>query len=550
MKIKLIGMLVIINLLVTSCLNSDFGENNNSNNTSIKDNQDIYKEEDVIVKELYITVLPAETGHDEYGKTFSQLNESSIDDSVDDIKVKIIFQEGSNGIISSTDFGYGLTDYNGIMELRGQSSRLAEIKSYKIKLNKNSPWNEFLTINLNKHHFDTLRIRNKLSFDLIKSIPNITSLRTEFIHLYIKDLSEEDYTKEYLDFGLYTQIEHVDTDFLKNHNLDQNGSLYKVENFEFYKYEDYLKLKEDAEYNEKEFEKILEIKGSEDHEKLIDMLDDLNNKFIHINDVFDKYFDRENYLTWLATNILFDNIDTASRNYFLYSESDSDTWYFLPWDYDKGLGGYRSSRAIWQNGLSNYWGNVLTNRFFRNKDNLEDLNKKIEEIHEIISEEKMENLIDLYKPIAIEFLRNEAEDIGDKFNLDEINLEFEELQKNIELNKANYYENLEKPMPVFMGEPTMLGNNLHFQWTESYDFQGDAFTYSVEISDAPKFETILYSKNDIHEKELIIDMLPKGTYYWRVFVTDSNENKMDAFDLYIEAESNGYYFGTKKFYVN
>lgn len=551
MKKKLSIILIITSLLFTSCLNSTFNSSNNLNDNSIKDNKGVYNEdENSVLKEIYITILPVDKGSKKYGFTFSQLNKNIVDSSAKEPKVKIIFQEGKNGVISNGDYGYGITDNNGTMELRGQSSRLADLKSYKVKLNENSPWNGFETVNLNKHAYDTLRIRNKLSFDLIKLVPDMTSLRTQLIHLYIKDLSEDDFSQQFKDFGLFTQIENVDTDFLKSHGLDKKGSLYKVENFEFYRYEESLKLKDDPDYSEEDFEKILEIKGNDNHEKLLQMLHDVNNKFVHINNIFDKYFNRENYLTWLATNILFDNLDTASRNYFIYSPSDSDTWYFLPWDYDKGMNGYRSSRAIWQNGVSNHWGNVLTNRFLRNKENVQALTDKIEAISEIISEDKLTNLVDLYRPIAIEFLSREPDNEGSRVKIDEINSEFNSLLKNIEVNKANYYENLEKPMPVFMGSPLIVGNYLHFQWTESYHFQGDAFTYWVDISDTPNFEKIIYSKSGINENELIIDMMPAGTYYWRLFIIDSKGNKMDAFDIYIDKENQGYYFGTKKFYIN
>ncbi|WP_461205058.1 CotH kinase family protein [Clostridium sp. DL1XJH146] len=551
MKMKFSLILIIISLFFTSCSTNSFSSNTNSQENIIEDNKEVYTNDDgSIVKEVYITVLPVDKSKDKYAYTFSELNTYDPDSNANEPEVKVLFKEGHDGVITTGDYGYGLTTSNGTMELRGQSSRLADLKSYKVNLDENSLWDGFETVNLNKHPFDDLRIRNKLSFDLIKSVPNITSLRTSFINVYIKDLSEGNYANDFEDFGLFTQIENVDTDFLENHDLDKKGSLYKVENFEFYRYEDTLKLKDDPDYNEEDFEKILEIKGNEDHEKLLEMLDAVNNDFIHINDVFDKYFNRDNYLTWLATNILFDNLDTSSRNYFIYSPSDSDTWFFLPWDYDKGLGGYRSTRAIWQEGVSNHWGNVLTNRFLRNEDNVQALTDKIEEISQIITKDKLVDLADLYKPIALEFLSREPDNGNGAVNIDEVNLEFDALIETLDNNKDNYYESLEKPMPVFMGDPVIITNYIQFQWTDSYDFQGDTFTYSVDISDTPTFDTILYSETNITENEIIIDMLPSGTYYWRLFILDSNGNKMDAFDIYIITDDIHPHFGTKIFYIS
>lgn len=104
-----------------------------------------------------------------YNFTFAQLNEN-IDDpfAKHDPEMKVIFQEGVNGVIQKDNYGYGLSDYNATMKLRGQSARLADLKSYKIRLNPKAPWGKYVTVNLNKHPYDDLRIRNKLAFELIK----------------------------------------------------------------------------------------------------------------------------------------------------------------------------------------------------------------------------------------------------------------------------------------------------------------------------------------------------------------------------------------------
>ena len=60
------------------------------------------------------------------------------------------------------------------------------------------------------------------------------------------------------------------------HGLDKNGQLYKVNYFEFYRDEDVIKLADDPDYDQAKFEEKLEIKGDNDHTKLIAMLNDLN----------------------------------------------------------------------------------------------------------------------------------------------------------------------------------------------------------------------------------------------------------------------------------
>lgn len=548
-KLVLIPLLIII-LLISSCSN-DFTNNENTHE-EIVDNDKLY-ENDIInsVKEIYITVLPIDNRQPEYAYTLSELNAITLASSDIDIKLRVIFQEGKDGGSQQGYFGYGLTSENGIMELRGQTSRNAKQKSYKIELTKGGGlWDSFEEINLNKHPYDSVLIRNKLSFDFIKLIPNLTSSRTQFVHLFIKDLSEGDFNREFSDYGLFTHIEDIDKDYLKNHNLDTKGWLYKAELFEFYRYEDIIRLKSDPDYNEKRFEDILPFKGNDNHEKLINMLNDVNNRFIHINDVINKHFDRENYITWLALNILIDNRDTTSRNFYLYSANDSNKWYFIPWDYDGGWNNrsYDNTEVeLWRSGITNYWGVVLHKRFFQNKDNIKELTEKIESLSRILNEETTQNFLDAYRPVVEYFLSREPDNL--RINPEEFLLEYESLPSLIQESKARYYESLENPMSVFMGETQKIGHHYSFNWTESYDLQGDYIKYNLEISDSPTFETVVYSKENITETEHVVDGLQPGEYYWRLTIIDSQGNRQAPFDYYVDVNHDKY-FGIKKIIIH
>ena len=80
---------------------------------------------------------------------------------------------------------------NATVQIRGQTSSRNSQKNYKIELKKNKgTWRGQRTINLNKHQTDGMRFRNKLSYDLLKGIPQLMSLRTQFVHLYVRDLTE------------------------------------------------------------------------------------------------------------------------------------------------------------------------------------------------------------------------------------------------------------------------------------------------------------------------------------------------------------------------
>ena len=72
-----------------------------------------------------------------------------------------------------------------------------------------------------------MRFRNKLSYDLLKGIPQLMSLRTQFVHLYVRDLTEGN-SAEFQDYGLYTQVEQLNKTGMENHGMDSKGQLYKI----------------------------------------------------------------------------------------------------------------------------------------------------------------------------------------------------------------------------------------------------------------------------------------------------------------------------------
>jgi spore coat protein H len=120
-------------------------------------------------------------------------------------------------------------------------------------------------------------------------------------------------------------------------------------------------------YDKDLFSKYLKIRENSDNQKFIRMIRDVNDYTQDFEEVFEKYFNLDNYLTWIAMNLLLDNYDTASRNFLLFSPSYSDKWYFLPWDYDKDLlSAYERKATSLYNffGLERYWGTVFHNRFF------------------------------------------------------------------------------------------------------------------------------------------------------------------------------------------
>ena len=519
-------------------------------NDKLEEDKRIYeRDEDGAVKALYLTILP-KTSEKKQDVDWYALNRMT--DRYSEESLNIIISEGiENGEGSSEGmFGHGTSEANAKISLRGNTARYASQKSYKIKLFDSAGlWQDQRTINLNKHIIDLSRVRNKLSFDLMENIPNITSLRTQFVHLYVKDMTAEN-NGTYADYGLYTQIEQPNEMFLKNHWLDPNGYLYKVNFFEFHRYPELIKSHTDPTYDKKQFETILEVKGREEHDKLIAMLEDVNNKALPIEDVIEKHFDLDNLMTWAAINILMDNMDTDANNFYLYSPLNSDKWFILPWDYDGGWEQQRNNNSIrsFQAGISNFWGNELFNRYFRSEKNVQNLIDKVEELSKDINRESVEKQLTTYAEVVKPFLYRQP----DMDYLPDENTNFEnELQiikDTPERAKQRFYEDIQKPKPFFMDDVIVELEKTQFTWAISYDLQMDNLLYNVSVAKDPLFTDIVAEEKGLKETTFTIGKLPPGKYFWKVTVSDSKGNAQSSFDIYIDEEGNNFY-GIREFEV-
>lgn len=524
----------------------------------LRENKQVYsQDEDGSIVHLYVTVVNEENPELK-ATTFSEINRSlnGMDANGHDLKAKIIFQEGTAEGPQVGYFGYGESRTNGTIEARGESSRSSQQKSFKIRLlDKAGYWREQRNINLNKHRPDITRVRQKLSFDYFEQMPNMTSLRTQFVHVMVKDLTSHDPNPKFVDYGLYTQIEQPNKTMLQAHGLDRNGNLYKAINFEFHRDEAKIKLANDPTYDKKAFESVMEIKGSENHEKLISMLDDLKNHSIPIKEVLDKHFDRENYFTWLAANILMGNADTAAHNFYLYSPSDSDQWYFLPWDYDLSWGFFEQEAkrsplvtlGKWEFGISNYWVSDLHSRVFKDPENVKALNEKIEELSAFITTEKTNTLLQSYYTNVSQYVKRQPDLYNLPQEVDKFDYEYSIIPGEPARNKVRYYEGQEFPMPFYMDEPKDEKGKLVFTWDHSYDLQGDDLTYDFAISYDPGFTKIYTQVKGLAGTNYAVDKMAKGRYFWRVIVRDSKGHEQTSFDR-VELDNTRYH-GVKEFIV-
>lgn len=500
----------------------NFDKNNWDNplesTSGIEDNPYMYDHRGKI-EEIYITIANIESDNDIELNSFKEL--LYLDEATfKKYKTEAYFTDGKIDVSIFKEANAGI-------EAKGDDVQ----KSFKIRLYDNAGlWNGQNIINLHKDYSDSLRIRNKLTFDYFSIIPDVTSWNTRFVKLFIKDIGEEDFSE----YGLFTHVEQPNKLALKNHRFNPNANMYKAETFNFSLYPENIKINTSKDYSKNSFEMVLEILGEEDHAKLIEMLDSVNNIDTDINLILSKYFDTENYFTWLAANILMDHFKTSDTNFILYSPINSPKWYFMPWDCDQAWG-FEKERPSWQLGLSAYWSNVLHRRVFEEKENLELLNKKIEELsQQIITPDQTQIFLDNYYNGVLSSITSLPDIKYLPVTIDNYLRQYKELPMLTEKNKSMYYAQLEKPMPFNLNEVAIKNNSLLFSWEEAYDMQNDTITYNFELSKDKEFSTSIHSAKNLIENSYTLDKLSKGIYYWRVTAYDSNLNSQIPFDTYID----------------
>ena len=449
--------------------------------------------------------------------------------------------------------GYGETVPNATVQIRGQTSSRNAQKNYKIELKEGAGlWNGQRTIALNKHQTDSLRFRNKLANDLLEGVDELMALRTQFVHLYVKDETGTN-PGQFVDYGLYTQIEQLNKTALRSHGLDKAGYLYKINYFEFYRYEDVIKPTSDPTFDRAAMDDRLETKGEQDNTRLIELLEAVNDLSLPTDRLLDEWFDRENLAYWMAFEILLGNADTQSRNFYLYSPLNGNKWYIIPWDHDASmmkaeweLKGYVDS-ASWEQGVSNYWGNVLFQRALKTERFRAELDAAVEDLHSRFTRDKLAAMVETYLPVVKPYAFS-MPDVGyigvTSRQYDAIAAGLPDL---IESYYQSYKASLDHPMPFYVDAPAVGDGTLSLSWQTSYDFDAEDITYHVTLARDYLYRDVLL--------DTVTDMpaasLPdpgRGQYFLKVTATNASGFMQDCFDYYVT--DRGKVYGTYCFYLD
>ena len=507
-------------------------EKSAANGQPLNDDKSIY-EHDNSIYDVYISVFPTK---DENGKMldFSAFNlHKATDHSYNPVlncNVQILPEDGKLDPLAD------LENTNATIRVRGNSARGKEFKSYKIKLkDEKDGFYGQTSLNINKHCSDRTKVTTKFCTDILQSIPDVPSLRTNFMRLWIRDASLPESQQEFTYYGLFTQTEQPNKKFLEARSLSPNCVMYKARNFYFQK-NDFILDVDDPNYNEEIFEEYLGIREGTNHKKLMELLDVVNDETLDIMEVMENYFNEENYLNWLSFNLLVGGADILNHNFLLYSPNNSKTWYFLTWDYDSNMS-VRDSTVIPVSHLGGQKLNQVSfhRRYFRYPGNLEKIQKRMEEMmQDQFSSENISAMTAGYLPVLEKTMYLQP-DLDLLFcTPDELLQNIETYPQIIQRNYNNFITAFQFPAPMFVAAPERNGDNsLHLAWNPSYSYQGRTITYKVQIANDCHMQDILFEKDNIISTNLDAEInLDPGTYYLKVRAIDSEGNEQVSLEHY------------------
>lgn len=231
-------------------------------------------------------------------------------------------------------------DYKDTLEnvgfrLRGNTSRYSQKKSFKISFNEYVPGRKYQGVkklNLNGEHNDPTMIREKLFYDLWKK-QGFPERRTTFVKVYINHSY----------YGLYTNLEEMDKEWLKQVYEDEDGNLYKCTypadlvylGSDQQVYKDIMNG-EDRAYD------LQTNKTADDYTGLVGLITMLNMEAgAAFADSIQKHLNVKEFLKAYAYDVASGNWDDYAynkNNYYLYDNPANKQYDFIAYDTDNTFG--------------------------------------------------------------------------------------------------------------------------------------------------------------------------------------------------------------------
>ena len=181
-------------------------------------------------------------------------------------------------------------------------------------------------LNLNNATADPGMHRDVLCYQMLNDL-GVPAPRTAFAKVFINNTY----------WGLYQMIEQVDKEFLQNNYEFDEGNLFKNKDWNNFEY-----LGEDP----NNYNRTYQLKTNEDRNdwsgliNLMRIIRDTPPE--NFAEEISKVFNVDRYLRTLAVDVTTNNWDSNlqhGRNWYLYEDTQTGIFHWIPWDYNLALGG-------------------------------------------------------------------------------------------------------------------------------------------------------------------------------------------------------------------
>jgi hypothetical protein len=235
------------------------------------------------------------------------------------------------------------------LRFKGNSSASVRTdrKSFKIdfdRFEKGGNFHGVRKLNFHNGFKDPTMMRESLAYALFRSA-GLPASRTAFARVFVTvpGLFQDRY------LGLYSVVEQVDSDFLRDRFDDPGGTLWKGEGLS-----DLTYLGEDPDLYENYHMKTNRRRG--DYSPLIALTRFLSKASEgELKKELPSLFEVEKFLAFLAANTLLSNLDSylgTGHNYYLYHQPSTGKFTFIPWDLNEAYGNFKMGSTADMENLS------------------------------------------------------------------------------------------------------------------------------------------------------------------------------------------------------
>ncbi len=211
-------------------------------------------------------------------------------------------------------------------------------------------------LNLNNGFKDPSFLREKIALDVLNAA-GYPAPRCAYARLYINGTY----------WGLYTAVEEINKDFLKDRFSDKKGNLFKGDPSGDLKW---LGASPSLYYTKYELKTNTTANNWSDLVRLIDKIN--NSTTAQFYDSLETILNTKSWIQGWAGENIFSNLDSyigSGHNYYIYDDSITNKFNWIPWDVNEAFGNFTMGMSVTQmESLSIFFlSNPATNRPLANK---------------------------------------------------------------------------------------------------------------------------------------------------------------------------------------